>query len=247
MTAAYRKSAQDRAANERARLDAILSRATPAEGCGPAIPIAPARGKQVSVTPHVVMPDPASDTGYKVEHTGWRGFKAARAADIFDDLDRRAAARKDKDGNPGRSPFSKGQVNIARMYRDLVERHDAGGMKCASLEARGAGCPGRGGEFMDAFLAEGEAIRLLRARIGDGVAMAVRRVRPSSRGGSGARIIMDRVLVDMICIEERSFRQVLERHGWAMSGQNAKAVITALAVVLDRMQGYGGGTSHNPS
>lgn len=242
MTAAYKQFAADRARQERARLDALLRRATPVEGCGPAIPVAPARGPQVSVTPHVVMPDPSSKTGYKVECTGWRGFKAARAVDIFDDLERRAAGRKDKAGKPapGPAPFTKGQVNAARLYRDLVERHNAGGMRCASLEARRGCGPSAGGEFMDAFIAEGDAIAWMRRQIGTGSALAVRRVRPSKRGGEGARNILDRVLVDAICLDGLSFREVLERHGWAVSGQNAKAIMGALAAVLDRMQGHGG-------
>lgn len=232
--------------SEQERLAAIIARATPVDGCGPAIPIAPARGPQVSFTPHVIMPDEKAEGGWKVERTGWRGFNAARAADIFDDVDRRAT-RKGKDGTVGKSPFTKGQVNVARHYRDLVERHDAGGMRCASLEARRGSAPSGGGEFMDAFIAEGEMIQWYRARIGDGVAMAVRRVRPSKRGGPGARIISDRRLVDAICIEGRSFRDVLERHGWALDGKNIGKLVAALAAVLDRMQGHGVGCQYKPS
>lgn len=154
-----------RLASERARLAAIIARATLAEGCGSAIPVATARGPQGAEVPHVVMPDPGSEDGYKVERTGWRGFKAARALDIFDDLERQASSRKDKDGHPGKSPFSKGQVAVARRYRDLVERHSAGGVRCASLEARRGSGPGGGGEFIDAFISEGDAIAWLQHRI----------------------------------------------------------------------------------
>ncbi|MBY0134497.1 hypothetical protein [Paracoccus yeei] len=232
------KAGPARIRSERERLDGLLRRATPVEGCGPAIPVAPARGPQVSVTPHVVMPDPSSKTGYKVECTGWRGFKAARAVDIFDVLERRAAGRKDKNGKPAPAPapFSKGQVNAARLYRDLVERHNAGGIRCASLEARRGCGPSAGGEFMDAFIAEGDAIAWMRRQIGGGVAMAVRRVRPSKRGKAEARNIPDRVLVDAVCLDGLSFGQVLERHGWAKDGKNAQGLIVALAAALDRMQ-----------
>ena len=234
-----RKAAAERLENEAARLAAILARATPAEGSGPAIPIAPARGPQRSFTPHVVMPDAGSKSGYKVEATGWRGFNAVKAMDIFDDLERRALGRKDKDGNPGKSPFTKGQVSVARRYRDLVERHDAGGMKCASLETRGGCGATSGGEFIDAFVAEGEEIRWLRQRIGTGAAMVVRRVRPSARGDGGARIITDRVLVDAICLHGKSFRDVLRANGWGEKGKNIENLIKALAGCLDRMQGIG--------
>lgn len=233
-----RKAAAERLENEAARLAAILARATPVEGSGPAIPIAPARGPQRSFTPHVVMPDEKAKGGYKVEATGWRGFNAVKAMDIFDDLQRRAEARKDKDGNPGTSPFTKGQVNIARRYRDLVERHDAGGMKCASLETRGSCGATSGGEFIDAFVAEGREIQRLQRLIGTGAAMVVRRVRPSARGEKGARIITDRALVDAICLHGKSFRQVLKAHGWTGSSRNIDMLIAALAASLDRMQGF---------
>ena len=223
--------------DERARLDRIMARAAPAAGCGPAIPVAPARGAQVSVTANAMVPDPADATGWKAVEMGWRGFRAARSADIFDDLARRAAARKDKDGNPGVSPFTKGQVSVARLYRDLVERREAGGMKCASLEVRAGSGSSAGGEFIDAFIAEGERIAWLRERIGRGVAMPIRRVRPSDRGGDGARIIMDRALVDSICLYGKTFDQVLRAHGWAKSGQNMAALKASLAACLDRMQG----------
>ncbi|RDW14420.1 hypothetical protein [Paracoccus thiocyanatus] len=247
MTVFDSKAGAARRLTEQERLAAIIARATPVEGCGPRIPVAPARGTQVAFMPHVVMPDEKAKSGYKVERTGWRGFSAARAADIFDVLERIAVKRKDKGGNPGRSPFTKGQVNAARLYRDLVERHDAGGMRCASLEARRGCGPSGGGEFMDAFIAEGEQIALMRRRIGNGIAMTVRRVRPSKRGGPDAKPILDRVLVDAICLEGCSFRAVLERHGWSLDGKNVKKLIEALASILDRMQGYGPGSHHNPS
>lgn len=241
MTVFNGKAGAARLVSESERLAVIRARAMPVEGCGPAIPLAPARGPQVAVVPHVIMPDPKEAGGYKVEQTGWRGFSAAKAADIFDMIAMRAVKRGAK------SPFTKGQVNVARRYRDLVERHEAGGMRCASLEARRSSGPSGGGEFMDAFVSEGEAIAWLRARIGNGVAMTVRRVRPSARGGKGARIITDRVLVDSICLEGRSFRDVLDRHGWAQDGKNAARLIVAMATVLDRMQGYGGSGVNKPS
>lgn len=238
MTVFNSEAGAARRLTEQERLATIIARATPVDGCGPAIPVAPARGPQVAFVPHVVMPDEKAKDGYKVERTGWRGFSAARAADIFDVLERRAAKRKDKDGNPGRSPFTKGQVNVARLYRDLVERHDAGGMRCASLEARRGSSPSGGGEFMDAFIAEGQQIAWLRSRIGKGVAMAVRRVRPSQRGGQQARLILDRVLVDAICLDGETFEAVLVQHGWTNTGRNISALTCALAACLDRMQGH---------
>lgn len=234
MTVFNGKAGAARLVSESERLAVIRARAMPVEGCGPAIPLAPARGPQVAVVPYVIMPDPKEAGGYKVEQTGWRGFSAAKAADIFDMIERRAVKRGAK------PPFTKGQVNVARRYRDLVERHEAGGMRCASLEARRSSGPSGGGEFMDAFIAEGEAIAWLRSRIGDGVALAVRRVRPSARGGKRARLITDRALVDAICLHGGTFERVLDGHGWGVSGQNRVLLVAALAAALDRMSGCRG-------
>lgn len=239
MTVFDRRAGSRRLQHERAQIASIIARATPAEGCGPAIPVAPARGAAKAVTPNVVMPDAKSSTGYKVEATGWRGFKAARAMDIFDDVERRERSRADKEQREPRPAFSRAQVDIARRYRDLVERHDAGGMKCASLEGRSGGGPSSGGAFIDAFVAEGDEIRRLQRRIGTGAAMVVRRVRPSARGATGASIIRDRDLVDAICLQGRKFQEVLRAHGWAVSGQNVAKLQTALAVCLERMRGRG--------
>ena len=226
-----------RRAQERERVEGIIARAMPAEGCGPAIPIAPARGPSVAVTPNVVMPDEKSKTGYKVEATGWRGFRAARAIDVFDTLDQREAARARKESRDPVPPFSKAQVTIARHYRDLVERHDAGGMRCASLEAGGGGGGSSGGEFIDAYLATGNEIQQLRQRIGAGAAMVIRRVRPSARGTATASIIRDRDLVDAVCLHGKSFREVLDSHGWSIKGQNIQKLSDALKSSLDRMLG----------
>ncbi|MFB9223264.1 hypothetical protein [Paracoccus cavernae] len=229
--AAYQKMAAARALDERTRLDAVLARATPIEGCGPLIPIAPARGPQVVVTPRRMVPDENDKTGWRSEETGWRGFKAVRVADVFDDLARRAAAR----GEAG--PFTGRQVDVARLYRTLVERHDAGGVRCIGLETRVGGGASGGGEFIDAFIDAGRQIERFRQRIGSGIAMSVRRVRPSARGGATAGLILDRVLVDAICLQDKSFRRVLEDHGWAYKGAHAQVLINALGLSLNRMAG----------
>ncbi|TJZ86146.1 hypothetical protein [Paracoccus hibiscisoli] len=228
------KMGAGRLQQERDRLAAILARATPAEGCGPAIPVAPARGPSKAVTPNVVMPDPKTNSGYKVEATGWRGFRAAKAIDVFDVLEQREIARATKAKRPPALPFTRAQVDIARRYRDLVEHHAAGGMKCASLETRGGG-GGTGGEFIDAYISVGREIRTLQDRIGTGAAMVVRRVRPSARGVVTASIIRDRDLVDAVCLEGKSFVQVLESHGWSDTGRNTSLVQDALGKCLDRM------------
>ncbi|MDO5621930.1 MAG: hypothetical protein Q4G24_10715 [Paracoccus sp. (in: a-proteobacteria)] len=220
-----------RLAAEAARLARVLDAAAVPEGCGPDIPAAPARGPARAFQPVRMVPD-GSAAGWRADAVGFRGLSAVQALDVFDDLERRAK----RAGKP--VPFTPGQVAMGRRYRDLVERHDAGGMRCASLEVRAGVGPSAGGEFMDAFVSEGDEIRRLRARIGTGVAMVVRRVRPSARG-AGARVISDRVLVDSVCLAGLSLRQVLQVHGWSSRGLHTQRLCVALAGALDRMQGYG--------
>ncbi len=135
------------------------------------------------------------------------------------------------------SPFTGRQVDVARLYRTLVERHDAGGVRCIGMETRVGGGASGGGEFIDAFIDAGRQIERFRERIGSGVAMSVRRVRPSARGGATAGLILDRVLVDAICLQDKSFRRVLEDHGWACEGKRVAMLVDALGLSLNRMAG----------
>ncbi|MGO4854752.1 hypothetical protein [Phaeovulum sp. W22_SRMD_FR3] len=97
----------------------------------------------------------------------------------------------------------------------------------------------KGGEFMDAFVAEGDDIRRLRARVGTGVAMQIRRIRPSARGAAARGIITDLALVDAVCLEELTLSAVLTRFGWVSDGKNREALRKALGAALDRMAGAG--------
>lgn len=139
-------------------------------------------------------------------------------------------------------PFSPWQIVAGVRYRDLVERHLAGGVRCASLEARGAGGGGQGGEFIDAYVAEGYEIEALRWAIGDGVALVVRRIRPSLRAGRVA--VGVRRLVDAVCLDGAVLSDVLRVHGWAKSTAHLDALRAALCDALDRMSGvrWGAGT-----
>jgi hypothetical protein len=216
-------------AEEAARLAAIKAKWTPPEAMA-AAPVAPAAG------PKVLVPE------YEIAVGGIRRRVSAhwRDADVFDQMERDARrAHERQDGEAVfASPYSPGQLGIARHYRALTERHDAGGMRCASLEAGRSG--GAGGSFIDAFISEGDELRRLHQAIGSGVAMAVRRVRPSVRGGQGAGIILDRYLVDAVCLGQMDLNTVLARCGWSIKGQHRKALRVALAAALDRMQGYRG-------
>ena len=158
-------------------------------------------------------------------------------ADVFDKMALAARKAHDRwaDGAAFAPPFSWVQIDTARRYAALSERHAAGGMRCASLEA-GRGGSG-GGSFIDAYLAEGAALDRIHAAIGSGAAMAVRRVRPSVRGGAGAGLIRDRVLVDQVCLGGMTLSKVLAGHGWSAKGEQPARLRATLCACLDRMQG----------
>ena len=212
---------------ERQRLAAILSAAAVPAECGPRIVPAPGRGA-FKVEPQSQML-PQGEDGWVQADAGFAGFSPIRGVDVFD-LMLRAAARAGVD-----APLTPGQVAMGRRYRDLVERHDAGGVKCSDLIGRVGGA---GTDFMDAYLAEGRELAAIRRRVGNGAAMAVRRIRPSARSSAARRNIPDRVLVDMVCLGNRSVSDVLRVHGWAVYGDTRKAVTQALSAALDRMVGY---------
>jgi len=201
-----------------------------ADACPPlemaAAAVAPARGPMRLVE------------GYELLAGGTRRRAGAhwQAVDVFDRMCRDAWLRHRRAGGDVAGfadPFSAGQICVGRDYRGLVERHEAGGMRCASLETAGRAA-GTGGEFIDAFIAEGREIELLRRRIGAG--QALRRIRPSKRGSKA--VITDRALVDLVCLWGLDLSAVLRRHGWAVYGANRAAARAALGAALDRMQGY---------
>lgn len=169
-----------RAMAESDRRAAMLAAATPPEACGPDMPVAPARGAFATFQPLRILPGSAGTAvpdGYR-GHGEARHRDALRRADVFDRMLEDARRRHDRAGDDAAfaAPLSPGQVAMGRIYRDLVEDHDGKGVRCASLEA----APGGGGQgsFIDTFVAQGIAIERIRARIGPGAALAVRRIRP---------------------------------------------------------------------
>ena len=90
---------------------------------------------------------------------------------------------------------------------------------------------------MSAYVTEGKRLTKLHGQIGAGVALMVRRIRPSARGKASAGIITDRQLVDAVCLGQQRLNTVLKRSGWTPDGHHRKALLLALAAALDRMQG----------
>lgn len=216
-----------RLGSEALRLRAMLDRATPPDAMQ-AAPVAPARG------PMRLVENVSIDADLTLRRDGWRW----EGLDQLSVMCRQAwLAHQAQGGGAGFvPPFSPGQIAMGRHYAGLVERHDGAGIKCASLDGRSSG--GSGGGFADAYLAEGREIAAIRRRIGDGVAMAVRRMRPSERGSRAT--ITDRRVVDLVCLGGMDLTAVLRAHGWAQKGETRKALRLALCAALDRMQGYGG-------
>lgn len=229
MTIYDSKAGAARRSTEQGRMAAILARAMPPEGCGPAIPIAPARGPQLAFMPRSMVPDGTED-GWVEADTGWAGLRASQAADVFDRM--LAAARRAK--RP--ATLTPGQIAMARRYRALVEMLSTDGTKLSRLDA---GCGGDdGGDWMDRRMGFSGELMMLRRRIGTGAAMAVRRIRPSERGTEPRVVILDRVLVDMIALKDCTLDQVLLAHGWKKNARTHKAIAEGLCCALDRMIGY---------
>jgi len=215
---------------ERQRCEAMLKRAAPPEACGDAIPAAPARGPMTTWSPREVQRTQAGN--WREVRAGYAGRSGARRADAFDRMtaDARRAQAKARSGFV--APFSVGQVEAGRAYAALVERVEASGVKLSSVEGIGGG--GGGGQREVAMLDDIRRLKRVRGRIGNGFAKeAVRK-----GGARGPRSITVRMLVDMVCLHDRSLSEVLKRHGWASKGPHREALRVALSAALDRLHGY---------
>ena len=209
----------------KAAMDEVRALGAVPEGCGPEIPVAPARGPVVQFTPMKAYPD--GENGHKFKPSGHLGRKALRHADAFDLMANRAAGK----GKP--PPFTPAQVAMARDYAALYEKHQCAGVRCSSMEAAPDGGGGGGGEYIDAVLRDAERLAVIQRRIGNGVAMAIRR----KRAGDQRVVISDRKLVDAVCIEGQTISAVMLKHGWKPRGKSVVSLIEALGAALDRMAG----------
>lgn len=230
---------------EAERIAAIKARVEVPVECGPEISIAPGRGPMIRFTPREIR---QTDTGGFVStRSGFDGRDAARVADVFDEMERAAIKahqalqvrrrREGKDPQPYRPLFTPGQISAGRDYAALVERVNASGVKCSSLEAINTGGCG-GGDREEAVLRDFQRLRALHRRVGGGLAKEVRRIRPSQNGGRARSAIYVRRLVDLVCLGGLSLERVLALHGWAKDGRSIKALRLSLCSALDRMQGY---------
>lgn len=218
---------QDARNEENERLAAVVSAGLAPNECGPEmVSIAPARGRVIPFRNAETYLNTDGDVE-TIDH-GAHGRLAMRRGDVFDLMIDQAAKRKKVLG------LTTTQIQMGRVYRDLVERHASAGIRCSSVEGLPGG-GGSGGGFMDAVLDQGSQIDYWRSLIGDGLAMDIRRVRPSKRGERIA--IKAQRLVDMVCLEDKSISHVLYVHGWSNRGDSITKLTIALGECLERMAG----------
>lgn len=215
---------------EAGRLADIKTGATPPAECGLDIAPAPARGG--FVLQRIRHMEGMTREDFVDTACGYVRRSPIRRSDVFDGMEAAALRRKQP------CPLTPGQIAIGRRYHDLVELLTADGTKMSSLQGSMGGPDGR--DWMDRRLAVSAEVEGMRKRIGLGVAMSVRRVRPSARGGDQRGAITDRALVDEVCLQGKALADVLRSQGWQVDGRNRKAVSDALSAALDRMIGYRG-------
>lgn len=210
------------------RIGAVRAFGSVPDECGADIIPAIARGPVRAV--HLQALYPASGGGFEAKPAGFQGRATLVVADVFDRMQAQAAKKK------SRIALTVGQIEQGRLYARLVERHEAGAVRCSSLEGRSGG-DGTGGGFTDARLESARRIDLMRARIGDGMAMDVQRVRKARPGQLQRVRITARQLVDQVCIGDQEISKVLRRYGWAADGATIRRCCEALGAILDRMAG----------
>lgn len=219
------------------RVNLIHERSRVPNACGQNISASPARGAF-----EVFMPRRVAKGGTRI-NDGYGGAMALRELFVLEAMNavaERDFVRKGGDRTDFEPLFDHGQVAIGRHYRDLVERHAAGGAKCSSLEAMANSGMSGGGDYTSVLVHIGEEIDLIRKRIGRHSNLVIRQVRPSKRGGARATAISDLTLVDAVCLGGMTLSAVLEANGWTRRASHIKRARAALVDALDRMQGYSG-------
>ena len=211
------------------RVALIKGYGTAPEACGPELTAAPARGALFTFDQMQVYPDGDSET--RIAHGGFQGRKTARRVDAFD----RMRVQAERTRGAGGFALSPSQIGMGRLYGGLVQDREAGGVRCIDLSAEVRGGSPEG--FTDARLDLARRIERLRGLVGPGVALSVRRLRPSRRGAPGRCNIADLSLVDAVCVQDLTLSDVLARHGWSIKGDTVAALGAALAGALDRMIG----------
>lgn len=210
---------------EAARVAEIKAHATPPLAMR-AAPMAPARGAQQLVPSFTVTAGGIR----RIEGAHWQGLSPLASAVA------QARMRHESRGTdaPFVPPYNPAQVAVAEDYAALVEWREGSAVKCASLEAGRSG-GGGSGLFIDSYIQQGRWLEELRRRIGDGVAMSMRR---HMDRGNTRRSISVRAAVDMLCLSGVPVKTILARFGWAANTREIGDLRAAICAALDRMQGY---------
>lgn len=222
-------AAQVALAHDDAQVEARLRLAQPPASVSPWVPISPARGRVVAEADlYVTVPTPSGPRQRKASEDG---FHPARAEDAFDRMVIKAKNSKGKDMVP---LFTVRQVEAGRAYARLFERCAAEGVRCSSPEARiGGACAAGERDWIDGVIARSRMLAAIQAAIGDEVALSPRNGR--AHADRGRRVIRVRQLVDAVCIEGQTLRDVLTAHGWSRGPAAAKLLLVSLTSALDRM------------
>lgn len=198
------------------------------ERCGSEIVAAPARGPMRAFTPLAVTPK--ENGAYEIAAIGHLGRDAARKADAFDLMERQAQRRA---GSAYRPLFTAGQAEAGRRYAELVERHDASGIKLSSIEGRTGGAGGAGAlDVADLRLSESRRLDRLHAAIGGEVVFKT----VVDHDGNVLKPGLDtRGLVSLVCCGGLTVSQVIKRCGRSPYGDLRAEVRSALVAALARM------------
>lgn len=223
-------SGRERLEAEQRRCDAIMAKAAPPAELSGVVPVAPARGAMVISQGFEALP------GGMRRRDGVRMRELSPLAQMVANAWLRHQDRyAGKDEAPAFvAPYDPAQVQVSEDYRALVERHEAGLIKCSSNGAGRAG-GGSSGLAIDRFMDDGRWLAILRDRIGDQVVMSPRR---NMDRGNTRKAITSRALVDQVVLHGKDLSSVLSRHGWDGQTKHRRVLREALCAALDRMQGY---------
>ncbi len=221
---------RERLEAEQKRCVQMLERAVPPVEVMGVVPVAPARGAMVISQGFEALP------GGMRRRDGIRLRELSPLAQMVANAWLRHQDRyAGKDDAPAFvPPYDPAQVQVSEDYRALVERHEAGLIKCSSTEAGRAG-GGGSGLAIDRFMDDGRWLSVLRDRIGDQTVMSPRR---NMDRGNGRKAITARTLVDQVVLHGKDLSHVLARHGWEGQTKHRRMLREALCAALDRMQGY---------
>ncbi len=202
-------------------------------GAGDINACAPARGPVRLYDPVEVLRTESG--GPRYHRMAERGGKPVIREDAFDRMEGCAAGLAKARGKVHVPLFTVAQVGAGRLYAQLTERLDAGGVRCSSLEALRAARASGGGSWIDARIRDRGRVNAMIAEIGDGWALSPRQTAPHR---DRCAPIKSRELIDAVCLSDLSISKVLMRYRWGRSRRATLALMLELRAALDRMRGH---------